>query len=118
MAVLTDHRVTYIANDEETPCAEDDCDDVALYMCGDCGQHACDFHFNELNEQPCTDREKIHGLAVCGPCYQNHLGGEPCKALSDSENDCQCQCDSGMEDIEGKTPAQINAVRQQMFPGR
>ena len=31
------HRVTYIANEEETPYV--DCEDVGRYMCGDCGQH-------------------------------------------------------------------------------
>ena len=78
-------------------------------MCGDCGQHACDFHFNQLNEEVCPDRERIHGMTLCGPCHQDHPDGDPCLALSDSENDCQCRCDSGMGNIEGKTAAEINA---------
>ena len=48
------HRVTYIANEEETPYV--DCEDVGRYMCGDCGQHTCDDHFGDLRHEDCPDR--------------------------------------------------------------
>ena len=51
------HRVTYIANEEETPCKEANCDDPGQYMCGDCGQHACDFHFKNLRDEDCPDKQ-------------------------------------------------------------
>ena len=116
MTPLINHRVTYIANDEGTPCNEADCNEVGLYMCGDCGQHACDFHFNELNDEVCPDRERIHGLTLCGPCHQDHPDGDPCLALSDDENDCQCRCDSRMGNMEGRTAAEINASLEEREP--
>ena len=47
-------------------------------------------------------------LTLCPPCEANHVGGETCFALRDSENGCECECDSSMGDIEGKTPREIN----------
>ena len=40
-------------------------------------------------------------VTLCPPCEANHEGGAPCFALMDSENGCQCECDSSMGDIEG-----------------
>ena len=45
----------------------------------------------------------------CVPCLNNH--SSQCHALADSENGCQCRCDSSVPNLEGKTPAQVSRYR-------
>ena len=49
---------------------------------------------------------------LCHPCYGNHPDGEQCYALCDSENDCSCQCDSGVPNLEGMTPTDVDSYRK------
>ena len=85
MTPIANYRVTYITNEEETPCEETEC--------GDRAQQACDFHFDNLNEEHCPDRQIFPEQTLCEPYYEEYAEGEPCLALSDSENHCPCRCD-------------------------
>ena len=45
--------------------------------------------------------ERSETVTLCTSCLNLHSG--TCLALMDSENDCQCRCDSGIPGLEGMT---------------
>ena len=46
----------------------------------------------------------------CDSCSNNHIDNLKCFTLSDTNNDCECICDSSFGDIEGLSPEHIEGM--------